>query len=191
MICLTLYLEFFKIGILAFGGGLTSIPFLQDLSVKYSWYTLQQLVDFIAISESTPGPIAINMATFAGFEAGGIMGSIAATAGIITPSIIIVSIIAKFLDKFRDSKSVNNILYGLRPCVLALISFAVLGLAKVTFFKAGVCPANFFSAIDLKAVGIFGVVLLLTNIKKLKKLHPIVFLSLGAALGILLHINLL
>lgn len=187
MIYLTLYLEFFKIGLFNFGGGLAAVPFLQDLSEKYMWYSAQQLVDFIAISESTPGPIAINIATFAGFEAAGILGSVMATIGIISPALVLISLVAKFLAKFKTNKYVKWVFYGLRPCVLALIAFALVGLVRVTLLNAGACWLNIGAAVNIKSIGIFALVLLLSNVKKLKDLHPVIFLALGAALGILVN----
>lgn len=191
MIYLTLYLEFFKIGLVNFGGGLATIPFLQDLSAKYGWFTIEQLVDFIAISESTPGPIAINIATFAGFEAAGIMGSIIGTIGIISPALVIISLVARFLNKFKTNKYVEYVFYGLRPCVLGLIAYALIGLSRETLLNPNSCWANITSAFNLKAVAIFAVVLALSNIKKIKHFHPIIFLGVGAFLGIILNFALL
>ena len=112
MLLLRLFLEFFKIGIFAVGGGMAAIPFLQDLATKTGWYDQSLITTMIAVSESTPGPIGINMATYVGNNVAGVIGGITATLGVIIPSIIIVTVISKFLEKFRSSKIVNDIFYG-------------------------------------------------------------------------------
>lgn len=132
MIYLTLFYEFFKIGLFAIGGGLVTIPFLFDLSEKYHWFTTADLTNMIAISESTPGPLGVNMATFAGYQVSGILGGICATIGLVTPSVIIILIIAKLLKKFKENMWVSGLLSGIRPAVIALILFAGLEVAKLT-----------------------------------------------------------
>ena len=124
MIYLQLFFEFAKIGLFNFGGGMAALPFLQDLSMRTCWYTFEEMANFIAISESTPGPMAINMATYVGFTVGGVPGAVIATLGEITPSIIVILIVAAMLKKFRDSKYVNNAFYGLRPASTGLIGAA-------------------------------------------------------------------
>lgn len=124
MIYLKLYFEFFKIGLFAIGGGMATIPFLKHLSETTGWFSLAFITDMIAISESTPGPIGINMATYAGYNVAGFLGGVLATLGMITPSVIIVSIVAGYLQRFRQSKWVNSVFDGLRPAVTALIAFA-------------------------------------------------------------------
>ncbi len=133
MILLKLFWEFFKTGLFAIGGGMATVPFLQDISAKTGWYTAGQLADMIAVSESTPGPLGVNMATYVGYTVGseelggpvmGILAAITATIGLITPSVIIIMVIAFFLKKFRESKLVDAALYGLRPASVALISAA-------------------------------------------------------------------
>ncbi|MCQ2741384.1 MAG: chromate transporter [Alphaproteobacteria bacterium] len=132
MIYVLLFFEFFKIGLFAVGGGLVTLPFLFDLSEKYGWFSATELADMIAVSESTPGPIGINMATFAGFNTAGVAGGLSATLGLVLPSIVIIILVARMLDKYRFNIRVQNILEGLRPAVLALILYAGLQIAKIT-----------------------------------------------------------
>ena len=114
MIYLRLFLEFCKVGLFSVGGGLATIPFLTDLGERTGWFTSGQLADMIAISESTPGPMGVNMATYVGFTSGGPLGGVIATLGLVFPSVIIILIISKFLQKFRQSKVVDGVFYGLR-----------------------------------------------------------------------------
>ncbi len=127
-----LFLEFFKIGLFAVGGGLATIPFLHQLAEKYTWFTVETLVDMIAISESTPGAMGVNMATYTGFTTAGIPGSLVATLGLVLPSIVIIIIIAHFLKQFSDSPVVKAIFTGLKPAVAALILCAALNLVNVS-----------------------------------------------------------
>ena len=118
MIFLKLYLVFFKIGLFAIGGGLATLPFLQELVEQYGWITSQDLLDMIAISESTPGPIGINSATFVGYKTAGLLGGIIATLGLVTPSVIIIMIIAHYFMKFSEQPVIRSAFYGLRPAVM-------------------------------------------------------------------------
>ncbi len=187
MIYLKLFYEFAKIGLFNFGGGMASIPFLRDLSIRTGWYTLEQLTDFIAISESTPGPMAVNIATYAGYTTGGILGGVIATFGLIFPAFFLITLMAKFLDKFRDNKYVDWAFYGLRPCVLALIASSLLSLLKVTMFSSGATLFTLASHINFRAWGIFILIFCLLNYKPLKKVHPVAFLALSAVLGVILY----
>ncbi len=186
MIYLRLFYEFAKIGLFNFGGGMASIPFLQDLSETTGWFTLHQLTDFIAISESTPGPMAVNVATFAGYSTAGILGGFIATFGLIFPALIFITIMAKFLSKFKGNKYVDWVFYGLRPCVLALIVSALINLAEVTLFYEGISLSTFFTSFNIRAWAIFVIVFILLNLKPFRKLHPIVFLGVSAVMGIIL-----
>ena len=140
---LQLFWEFFKTGLFAIGGGMATVPFLQEISARYGWFTASDLADMIAVSESTPGPIGINMATYVGYTTAhrqfgplaGIPGSIIATVGLVTPSVIIILIIAKFLEKFRDNRYVNAAMYGLRAASVALISAAGISIVLISFFR--------------------------------------------------------
>lgn len=188
MIYLQLFYEFFKTGLFAVGGGMATIPFLYDLSDKTGWFSHQDLANMIAVGESTPGPIGVNMATYVGFVTGmgqhgipgAILGAVLATLGLITPSVIIILIIASVLQKFRNNKLVNNAFYGLRPASTGLIAAAGISVAVSTFL-----PQIVLTALNWKGL-ILGVALwVLTNlIKPTKKFHPIVFIGLAAVVGI-------
>jgi chromate transporter len=191
MTFLYLFLEFFKTGLFAVGGGLATIPFLQELAVNenYGWFSLDQLSDMIAVSESTPGPIGVNMATYAGYNAGfqidgigtGILGGIVATLGIVCPAIIIICIISKFLEKFRNNKFVNYAFYGIRPAVAGLITGAMASVFVSAVFILG--ETGTISGINIIASAAFVVLTALCAV--FKKLHPIVFIALGALVGII------
>lgn len=187
MIYFKLFFEFAKIGLFNFGGGMASIPFLRDLSVRTGWYTLEQLTDFIAISESTPGPMAVNVATYAGFSTAGILGGVIATFGLIFPAFFVMTLIAKFLDKFKGNKYVDWAFYGLRPCVLALIASSLLSLMQVTMLNLDVTLFNLYEIINIRALGIFILIFALLNYKPLKKVHPVAFLALSAIIGIIVY----
>ncbi|MBQ9331520.1 MAG: chromate transporter [Oscillospiraceae bacterium] len=188
MILLRLFWEFFKTGLFAVGGGMATLPFLYDMSARTGWFTQARLADMIAVSESTPGPIGVNMATYVGFETAGIPGAVVATLGLICPSIIIILLIARVLKQFRESKTVDAVFYGLRPCSIALIAAAGLLVARVTFLNQDALAAGFNPAelLRWKELLLAAVLLVLTRfVKPLKKLHPVVFIALSAAVGIL------
>ena len=165
-----LIFEFFKIGLLAIGGGLVTVPFLFDLAEKYDWFTKAELANMIAISESTPGPIGVNMATFAGFSAEGILGGIIATFALVTPSVIIMIMVAKMMKKYSCNVRVKDVLSGIRPAVLALILFAGLELGKIVI-------------VEVKDILFLAVVF---TMMRIWKKSPIYYLCLSAVLGILL-----
>ena len=125
MIYLILAYEFFKIGLFSIGGGMATLPFLMDLTGKYDWFTISELTNMVAISESTPGPVGINMATYAGYNAAGVPGAIVATLALTAPAWIIIILIAKFLENFSENRNVKAAFYGIRPAVAALIGYAV------------------------------------------------------------------
>ena len=179
MIYLILFLEFFKVGLFTIGGGLASLPFLYELAEKYTWITKSMIADMIAISQSTPGPIGINMATYVGFKSGGILGGIIATFAIVLPSFIIIIIIANFLNKFKNSKLVDSAFKGLRPAVTGLIAVAWFEIIRISIINVN---SLFDIVINLKALIVFLAILLLT--KKFDK-HPIVFIGIGALVGII------
>ena len=177
MIYLQLFWEFFKTGLFAIGGGMATLPFLYDMSDKTGWFTRAQLADMIAVSESTPGPIGVNMATYVGYLTGGVPGAVTATLGLVTPSIIVILIVAAFLQAFRTSKYVTGAFYGLRPASTALITAAGLVVVKETF----VVSAGFF----WQGLILAAVIIVLTNfVKQTKKWHPIVFIGLSALVGV-------
>lgn len=183
MIYLLLYIEFFKIGLFAVGGGLATLPFLYQLSFKTGWFTTHQLADMIAVSEITPGPLGINMATFSGFNAGGILGGIVATLGIVTPSVIVIIIVAGILNKFIKNKYVADAFTGLRPAVCALVTIAVWEIVKVSVFDIQL----YEQTLNIKDLFLFKniiyLALLFALIRKVK-LHPIAYIGLSALLGI-------
>lgn len=188
MILLRLFYEFFKTGLFAIGGGLATLPFLYNMSDTTGWFTYQQLTDMIAVSESTPGPIGVNMATYVGYLVAKIPGAVIATLGLITPSIIVILIIASFLKSFGDSKYVKGAFYGLRPASTALIASAGISVAIGVFFpvfdESGVFAD--ILKIDWKAVVLAAVLLFFTRyFKKTKGLHPIIFIGISAVVGII------
>ncbi len=164
--------EFFKIGLFAIGGGLVTVPFLYDLAENYPWYTTKELTDMIAVSQSTPGPVGINMATYAGFRAAGIWGSLCATLSLVFPSVIVVYFVAKMLDKWACNRYVQTILSGIRPAVLALILFAGIDIALV-------------SITDYKTAGLL---IALTIAMRFYKKSAILYIVLSAVIGIILQI---
>lgn len=185
MTYLILFLEFFKIGLFAVGGGLATLPFLSELAGKYPWFDESMLGNMIAVSQSTPGPIGINMATYAGFNAGGVLGGLVATIGIVTPSVIIILIVAHVLNKFKESKSVQSVFYALRPAVTGLIAVAGFGVFKISVltldrFNETHLWSDLF---NIKAAILFIVLYFITN--KINK-HPIIFIAAGAVVGIII-----
>ena len=182
MTLLRLFFEFFKTGLFAVGGGMATIPFLQDIGARTGWFTNADLTTMVAVAESTPGPIGVNMATFVGYQSAGIPGAVLATLGLTTPSIIVILIIAGFLQKFRQSKAVNDVFYGLRPASTALIAFAGLGVAEKVFVRIGGTITHEFS-IHWPSVLLAAVVFLCMRYTKLKKLHPITFIAAAALIG--------
>lgn len=188
MILLRLFWEFFKTGLFAVGGGMATLPFLYAMSDATGWFSHAQLADMIAVSESTPGPIGVNMASYVGFTTAGIPGALVATAGLVTPSIIIILVIARVLSAFRQNKYVDAAFYGLRPCSVALIAAAGVLVVKIALFDFPLY-AQSGRLVDLfnwKALALAALLLVLTRgVKKLKKLHPIVFILASALLGML------
>lgn len=183
MILLRLYWEFFKTGLFAVGGGLATLPFLHDISVRTGWFTQSQLSDMIAVSESTPGPMGVNMATYVGYTTAGIPGSLCATLGLITPSIVIILIIAVSLKAFRHNKYVEAAFYGLRPASAGLIAASGLSVFVLALWQDS--GASLLSHINWKGAVLFAVLLYLTRwCGKTKKLHPIVFILASAVVGI-------
>ncbi len=185
MIYLQLFWEFFKVGLFTVGGGLASLPFLYDISDRTGWYTHAQLADMIAISESTPGPIGINMATYVGFTSAGVVGSVLATLGFIIPSIIIVSIVSRFLKKFSENKLVKGAFYGLRAVSVALICAALVSVVKISLINI---PLFQETGAILDLISIPGILLAAACYFVLKKWnpHPVFVLGGSAVVGILL-----
>lgn len=190
MIYLELLLTFFIIGAVTFGGGYAMLPMIQE-QVGIRWGHLiseESLINFVAVSESTPGPFAVNMATYIGSVVGGqsgnaalsVFGSFCATMGVVLPSFIVILIVAKCYDKFRNSRVVKGCMTGLKPAVVGLIGGAILTVAKTVFFSAGVTLAVFTAIPFYVLAVIFGVMLILA----FKKVHPILIVCISAVLGI-------
>ena len=197
MIYLQLFWEFFKTGLFAVGGGMATIPFLYDLSDKTGWFTHNDLANMIAVGESTPGPIGVNMATYVGFLTGmresgiltAILGAVTATLGLITPSVIVILIIAAILKSFRDNKYVNSAFYGLRPASTSLITAAGITVIMSTLVVIGGVTEHTF-ALNWKGLILAAVLWLLTNVvKQTKKWHPIVFIGFSALAGIVFQMG--
>jgi len=190
MIFLLLFLEFFKTGLFAIGGGLATLPFLKQISLRYPWFTPNDLMDMIAVSESTPGPMGVNSATYAGFHAAGIPGALMATCSLVLPSVIIIVIISKILDKFKSSSIVQNALYGLRAASTALIAAAGIGVAKIAFLHVGedgsLAFSELFSIINWKAIVLS--LAIWYGLVKWKK-HPILYIVVAAVAGIVFQFH--
>lgn len=186
---LRLFYEFFKAGLFAVGGGLATVPFLQDMGAKTGWFTNADLANMIAVSESTPGPMGVNMATYVGFEVGGIPGAFISTLGLITPSIIVILIIASFLNRFRNSKYVEYVFYGLRPASTGLIAAACWGVVKISLLIINAAEGTTVNltvdwALLLVAAGVY----FFTHFERTKKLHPILWIALSAVAGIVFQL---
>ncbi|WP_455537790.1 chromate transporter [Terrisporobacter sp.] len=190
MIYLKLFLEFFKTGLFSVGGGLATLPFLYNMQEKTNWFTSGQLTDMIAISQSTPGPMGINMATYVGFLSAKLFGALVSTLSIITPSIIIILIISRFLRAFRENKYVDAAFYGLRPASTGLIAGAGMTVVLMTLFQIDLFK-NTGSILDLfnwKSIILAIVIYVLSNnIKQTKKLHPVFFIAGSAVVGIVFN----
>lgn len=184
MIYLLLFINFFKTGLFSIGGGLATLPFLYEMSNRTHWFSTSDIADMIAISESTPGAIGINMSTYAGFKTAGYPGGVLATVALTTPSLIIILIISGFLQKFKESRHVQNALYGLRPASIAMITAAGLNVAKVALinldaFQASHNPADLFL---WKAI-LLGIILF-GGQKLFPKIHPVAFIVFSAVVGV-------
>lgn len=199
MILCKLFWEFCKTGLFAIGGGMATVPFLREIADKTGWFTAGQLADMIAVSESTPGPLGVNMATYVGYTVGlsqlgspwmGIVGAVTATLGLIFPSIVIVLCISFFLKRFRTSTLVDAALYGLRPASVALISAAGVEIVLFAILRVDSIYQIGAAQLSWKSVALAAGVYAGTNlIPKLKKLHPIWFILLSAVVGVLLKMG--
>ena len=187
MILLQLFYEFAKVGLFTVGGGMASFPFMMVMSEKTGWFTQAQLLDMIAISESTPGPLGINMGTYVGFETAGIPGAIIATLGITLPTAALAIIVAKFLFGFKENKYVQGAFYGLRPASAGLIAAAGVSVAMLSLVNQAALEAKAWASIvDIKAIILAALLWILTNkVKQTKKLHAIYFIAASAVIGII------
>lgn len=177
---LDLFIEFFQIGLFAVGGGPATIPFLMDLPNRHDWYEVSDVANMLAVSESTPGPIGINMATYAGYNAAGFLGGIVATFSLVLPSLIVIVLIAKLLDNFSKNLYVKSSFAMIRPAVTGLIATAVWGIFRTALFTNAAGEFQFPIILFLVCIAYF----LLMNLKQLKKLHPAFWILCGAIMGI-------
>ncbi|MCR5527365.1 MAG: chromate transporter [Lachnospiraceae bacterium] len=183
LLALRLFAEFFKTGLFAVGGGLATLPFLYELSAVTGWFSTSDIANMIAVSESTPGPMGVNMATYVGFSSLGVVGGVIATLGLVAPSVIIIVIVAGFMKKFKDSELVGKIFYGLRPASTALIAAAGLGVAKISFLRIEVFEKSRNIADLFNLPMIVLAVIIFVALKKFK-LHPIIYIFAAAVAGV-------
>lgn len=200
MIYLRLFFEFFKVGLFSVGGGLATIPFLQDLGARTGWFTAADLADMIAVSESTPGPMGVNMSTYVGYvcgleqgglgPVGGPLGAVVGALGLITPSVIVILIVAMFLKRFRDSKVVSGIFAGLRPASTALIAWAGVSVALIALLREAPSPATSMNRMVpyWPAIAIAVAVFVCMRVPKLSKVHPILYIAAAAVIGVVFRL---
>ncbi len=198
MILLSLFWQFFKTGLFSFGGGMATVPFLTDMADRTGWFTRAALADMIAVSESTPGPIGVNMATYVGYTVGlsqggvvgGILGGAVATLGLVTPSFLVIMLVAAVLRRFRENRFVSGGLYGLRPASVGLIAAAGVSIVLFAVLRVGNIYAVGQAALDWRMLALAAVVLAATRwVPKVKKLHPVAFILFSAAVGIVLDMG--
>ena len=183
MIYFDLFFTFFKIGLFTIGGGYAMLPFIQSEVLAHGWLENSAIINFIAVSESTPGPFAVNIATYVGSELAGALGALCATLGVVLPSFIIILIVAGVYDKFKSSKTVKGCMSGLKPAVVGLIGVAVLSIAKTVLFPSGISVAAFTGGSLYVSLAIFALAFFLAFSKK--KVHPILIILISAVLGII------
>lgn len=187
-----MFARFFCVGLFAVGGGLATLPFLVDMGEATGWFTQADISNMVAISESTPGPLGINMATYIGYQitgeygaVAGIFGSLISSLGVVTPSIVIIIIVSKILNRFKDSKYVQYAFYGLRAASLGLVCSALLSVAEIAFVHsdAALSFSGILSAINWPVLALSAVIFL--AVMKFKKLHPIAMIIFAAVMGII------
>lgn len=172
-----LVLEFMKIGLLSIGGGLATLPFLYELANKYPWLTPESLNQMIAVSESTPGALGVNMATYVGYSSSGFLGGVIATLGLVAPSLVIIMFISTFLEKFQENVYVQGVFNILRPCVVGLIAVAGANIMKDVFLEEEI--------LALDKLAIFFILMILYN---KYKLHPVFYILGAGVLGVILKL---
>ena len=180
MTYLTLFWSFFKIGLFSFGGGLSMLRLIEDEVTAHGWMSVPELVDFVAVAESTPGPIAVNLATFTGNRVCGFPGGLCATLGVVLPSFVVILIVAAFFDRFRKNKAVAGVMTGLKPAVIGLIGAALLSVAVAVFFPSGFAAAVFTDPWFFVSLGILSATLVMA----FRKLHPAWIIGAAAAAGL-------
>lgn len=187
MIYLQLFLSFFKTGLFAIGGGLATLPFLYDIAAKYGWFTEADIANMIAVAESTPGPIGVNMATFAGIQTAGLLGGVVATFALILPAFLIMLFIATLLGRFQKNPYVISAMNLLRPTSVGLIAAAFFSVVKVALLKLDAfTQSGFWAVFNLPAIILCAVLAFLSW--KFKKMHPVILVLIGAVAGILLKL---
>ncbi|MDP3447131.1 MAG: chromate transporter [Eubacteriales bacterium] len=187
MTLLILFWEFFQTGLFAIGGGLATLPFLQKILERYpDWFGSLHVADVVAIAESTPGPIAVNAASFAGYYAAGVPGALAATFAVVLPSFIIASLVSRALEQYRNSRLIQSAFGALRPTVAGLIAAAGWVVLRTALFSAEIGAGGLLAAIEWKSVALFAVLLVLLHLPKVKSIHPVVYIIAGGAAGLLL-----
>lgn len=177
---LLLFLEFMKIGLVAVGGGPATLPYLMELTEKYDWYTMEDLTNMIAVSESTPGPLGLNMATYAGFKTLGLFGGVVSTTGLVIPSLIVICLIARFLEDFSENKYVKGAFAAIRPAVCAIIAVSVFRVCMVSLF-------TYHDSVytpHIRVIILCLIVFALLQVKRLQKYHPAIWLLFAAIVGI-------
>ena len=179
---LRLFWEFFKTGLFAVGGGLATIPFLTEMGEKFGWFDLETLSTMIAVSESTPGPIGINMATYVGFTVHGVFGALVSTLSLVLPSLIVICIIANFFNEFKNNKIVKEVFNGIKPAVIAFIVSACSGLFISTFLNLD-SGNDLLSLFNIKSFILMAVLFAIEH--KYKKIHPIVIILIAIAAGVI------
>lgn len=182
MIYLQLFWEFFKIGAFTFGGGYATIPFIQQIVTKHGWMTLEELIDFIAVAESTPGAFAINISTYIGSEVGGLLGSLISVFAVVLPCYVVIVTVAKVYNKFKESYMVKGLMFGLKSTVVGLIAATVLSVAHEVFFPDGLSLNVFTTPAFYVSLVIFALSLFLLIFKKI---NPIIIIGISAVLGII------
>ncbi len=175
-----IFITFFKIGLFTFGGGYAMLPLIQKEVLNHGWMEIEEIINFIAVSESTPGPFAINCATYVGMETGGVLGAICATLGVVTPSFIVILIVARFYKKFKESKIVSSVMTGLRPAVIGLIGSALVSMILTVFLPDGFD----FGSIVLSDLLVSLAIAVVMTILVFKKVHPIIIIAISAVAGI-------
>lgn len=177
MIFLDLFWTFFKIGLFTFGGGYAMLPLIQSEVIAHGWMETADIINFIAVSESTPGPFAVNISTYVGRITAGIGGSVCATLGVVLPSFLVILIVARFYERFRRSRIVEGAMTGLRPAVIGLIAASLLSIGTTVFTPA--------VSTRWLPVAISGCLFILMSILAFRKKHPILIIALSAVIGII------
>ena len=180
MLYFELFITFFKLGVFTVGGGYAMLPLIQKEVLLHGWMSEAELLDFIAVSESTPGPFAINIATYTGITVSGLLGAFCSTLGVVLPSFLIILAVARFFEKINKKRIVKSVMSGLKPAAVGLIAAAILSVGKTVLFPTRIAASVFYCPEFYISIGIF----LLSGLLTFKKIHPIYVIILSAILGI-------